>query len=795
MKIFNLLLLSLIPQLIYAQQNHPHKANYSLAAKFSASNTRNLVYSTSVMPQWLKKSNRFWYTYTTSEGRRWYIVNPEKKEKQEMFDRDKMAADLTTILKKPYDAQSLPDLYLHFTDNEDGFRFAMLGKEDKILNLEYNFQHKKTRLLNNKVLQPTRRYKPGWASVSPDGNTVVFARGYNLYAVNKQDFEKLTVNFRDTTVKEKQLTTDGIKDFGYGKAETGAEDRFNRSAVTVHWSPDSKYFAVVKLDSRKVKELWTINSLAMPRPSLHTYKFQMPGDTGGYQRHLVLYDLAQSKQKVLRFNLTEDQSVSLWEWPNWKARVQKGEFSSSVWIGNNKKFYFTRITRDLTGVDVMEVDVQTGNVKTIIAESMHTYLETQSFALVNNDKELIQWSERDGWGHFYLYHSNGTLKNRITAGPWHCNDIVHIDERKRILYFTANGRESGEDPYYKHFYKVNFDGTGLKLLNPGNFDHRISPNKQMTYFVDNFSRVNTAPVSTLYDINGKKLLELEKADLSTLFAHGYKFPEIFKVKAADGITDLYGVIYKPFDFDSTKTYPVVQYVYPGPQKEAVQKSFVMPSDMIDRLAQIGLIVVTVGNRGGSPERSKHYHNFGYGNIRDYGLADKKAALEQIGASRPYIDMKRIGIHGHSAGGAMSASAILTYPNFYKVAISSSGNHDNTIYNRWWNEKYNGRKLQINKQGDTTYTYTVHKNAELAKNLKGRLLLTTGEADDNVHAANTFRMAKALMNANKRFDMHVFPGAGHNYGMMNEWFFWRVADYYSQWLLGDFSQPINVTELN
>jgi len=299
----------------------------------------------------------------------------------------------------------------------------------------------------------------------------------------------------------------------------------------------------------------------------------------------------------------------------------------------------------------------------------------------------------------------------------------------------------------------------------------------------------------LYDNTGKKIMDLETADFSRLWETGYKFPQPFKVKADDGITDLYGVMYKPFDFDSTKKYPIVAYVYPGPQTESVNKSFGRGMDRVDRLAQLGFIVITVGNRGGHPARSKWYHNFGYGNLRDYGLADKKAAIEQLADRYKFIDIDRVGIHGHSGGGFMSTAALLVYPDFFKVAVSSSGNHENNIYNRWWSEKHHGVREQVSEKGDTSFVYNIEKNSELAKNLKGHLMLATGDIDNNVHPANTIRMANALIKANKRFEFVLLPGQRHGYGDMTEYFFYMMADYFSKWLLGDFSQPVDIIEMN
>ena len=363
-------------------------------------------------------------------------------------------------------------------------------------------------------------------------------------------------------------------------------------------------------------------------------------------------------------------------------------------------------------------------------------------------------------------------------------EIEGVDEKTRTVYFTANGKEAGEDPYHLHFYKAGLDGSGVKLLNSGDFDHAVVLDDANKFFINNSSRVNTVPVSALYDANGKKIMELEKADLSALMQAGYKFPEPFTAKADDGVTDLYGVMYKPFDFDSTKKYPIIAYVYPGPQTESVNKAFGRSMDRIDRLAQFGFVVVTLGNRGGHPSRSKWYHNYGYGNLRDYGLADKKAAVEQLADRFKFIDINRVGIHGHSGGGFMSTAAMLVYPDFFKVAVSSAGNHDNSVYNRWWSEQHHGVKEVIGDKGDTSFLYNIEKNPDLAKNLKGHLMLSHGDVDNNVHPSNTIRMANALIKANKRFDLVLLPGQRHGYGDMTEYFFWRQADYFAEHLLGD-----------
>ncbi len=617
--------------------------------------------------------------------------------------------------------------------------------------------------------------------------------------MDSANYRKALKNEDDSTIVETQLTKDGIEDYGYGQpySETNVDREKNknkRKQVTLYWSPDSRHFATIRSDMRKVKDLWVINNVADPRPTLETYKYHMPGEKEAPVRELMLFDFAGKTQKKIETALFKDQELQLWSAPA-KQSMRDDDYRPTLWHGTNEKLYFSRTSRDLKRIDVCVLDIANAKPRVLIEERMNTYVELRRPGLINGGKEIVHWSERDGWGHFYLYNENGQLQRQLTSGPWHAEDIEGIDDKTRTLYFTANGREANEDPYQLHLYRVQLDGSGLRALNPTEGDHAVNMDDANRYFVDNFSKVNAIPQSAVYDINGKKLMDLEKADFSRLFEAGYKFPQPYKVKADDGITDIYGVMYKPFDFDSTKQYPIIAYVYPGPQTEAVNKAFARGMDRIDRLAQMGFIVVTMGNRGGHPSRSKWYHNYGYGNLRDYGLADKKAAIEQLADRHSFIDINRVGIHGHSGGGFMSTAAMLVYPDFFKVAVSSAGNHENNIYNRWWSEKHHGVKEQVSDKGDTTFLYAIEKNSELAKNLKGRLLLVTGDIDNNVHPANTIRMANALIKANKRFDFMLLPGQRHAFGDMTEYFFWLMADYYAQWLLGDFSQGVDMVEMN
>ncbi|MDH4217315.1 MAG: DPP IV N-terminal domain-containing protein [Candidatus Aminicenantes bacterium] len=833
------------------------KANYELPARFTPNKMKKLVFSTYVDAHWLKHSDRFWYIFETCEGKSFVIVDPAKKQKLPIFDNIRIAALLTEMTKDPYDAKHLPIETIKFIKNDKFIYFKVLKNKDvleaekrkeqqekkkekqdkkeeekqekqekdikketekekekekeksavekakeesrKYHHFEYELATRKLTLLEDYVDEPER---PRWASISPDGNIIVFGRHHNLYYMDKENYEKWLNNPDDETIKENQLTTDGEEYYSYhdreGRGETNVDKEKNkdkRKPARIIWSHDSKKFAMIRNDSRKVKDLWVINSIANPRPTLETYKYHMPGEKEAPQAEILIFDLEKKDKLKVNAERFKDQTLYIMT-ARYPVNTRDDDYRAPLWLSETPdKLYFSRTSRDLKRIDVCSADTATGEVTNLIEERLNTYVEIRRLGFIANGKELVHWSERDGWAHFYLYDGEGNLKKPLTSGPFHCEDIVGIDENARVLYFLANGREEGEDPYYLHLYRVNLDGTGLQLLNKDNFNHRVFMNDSNLYFVDNFSRVDTAPQAILRDNRGNPLMELGTTDLSALQEAGFQFPETFKVKADDGITDLYGVMFKPYHFDENKKYPIIAYVYPGPQTESVDKSFSTRGDRTWRLAQFGFIVVTVGNRGGHPSRSKWYHNYGYGNLRDYGLADKKATIEQLAARHPYIDLEKVGIFGHSGGGFMSTAALLVYPDFFKVAVSSAGNHENNIYNRWWSEKHHGVREVVDEEGNITFEYDIDKNSEVAKNLKGRLLIVTGDIDNNVHPANTIRLAHALIKANKRFDFFLFPGQRHGFGDMDEYFFWLRADYFCKHLIGDYSQDVDIEELN
>lgn len=788
------------------QERMVRTPNYELAERFSAKRIGQMVFSTSVRPVWFRNGDKFLYAWKTSDGTQYYIADPKAGKTEPVFDIDKLAMQITEIMRDPFDAKHLPISNISIDPENDGIlKFDIKSTKEKTdttgkatgEKLTYHFRYE---IAGKKLTYDTADKKekyPDWANVSPDGLTGVYMKNSNLFYMDTLNLRKAAEDPKDSTLVEHRITSDGYKDFCYGinnysgNTETDTTKRVFPSELV--WSPDSRHIAVMRWDMAPLKDFWVINSLTQPRPTLETYKYQMPGEPGP-KGHLYVFSTSDWTSRQVKINAFKDQDLIMQPDVH-TTDDQFDEFYGSRWLGDDNGFYLTRMSRDLKRMDICYVGVDSDSTRTVISERMNTYVESRQTRLLDGGRKMIHWSERNGWANLYLYNADGTLIRNLTEGAYHVDDVLAVNEKEGYVLFRACGKEKGENPYQMHVYRVSLQGGEPKMLDIPDMNIDAIASDDGKYFIANYSRVDCKPASALFDATGKKVCDLGEADFSLLFAAGYKFPERFKVKAADGITDLYGAIYKPFDFDSTKVYPICDYVYPGPQVEANNISWSRGFTRTDRLAQLGFIVITVGNRGGHPDRSKWYHNYGYGNLRDYGLEDQKYAIQQLGARYSWIDLNRVGIHGHSGGGFMSTAAMLKYPDFFKAAVSCAGNHDNSIYNRWWSEQHHGITEKV-EAGDTTFVYSIETNPEIASNLKGHLMLVHGDIDNNVHPANTIRVVNALIRANKRFDMLILPGQRHGFGDMNEYFFWRMADYYCEWLRGSSKRDeVNIKEMN
>lgn len=471
-------LLVLLSFTVNAQFTAHQKANYELAARFSPKKLEKMIFSTAVDPHWMKTGNKFWYTYETTSGKKWYIVDPVKLTKTPMFDNDKLAAAITRIVKDPFDGKHMSLDNLKFVKEEQWISFevkstaeetkkdttkkATAAKEKKTFYFEYN-------IASDSLVELTDfkkpKAKPSWANQSPDQKWVVYAKNFNLYRMDSANLRKAIANEDDSTIVEEKLTEDGIENYGYGESygETNVEktaNRKKRKSVFVMWSPDAKYFTIVRTDSRNVKDLWVINSIAEPRPTLETYKYHMPGEKEAPQRELMVFEMASKKMTKINTSLFKDQEISVWA-ANADKRNRDDQFRPMIWLGDNTRFYFSRTSRDLKKIDICALDLTTQHVTVLVEERLNTYVEIRKPYFFNNGKEFIHWSERDGWAHLYHYDVSGKLKSQITSGPWHVEDIESVDEKNRTVYFTANGKEADEDPYYLHLYKAGLDGLSL----------------------------------------------------------------------------------------------------------------------------------------------------------------------------------------------------------------------------------------------------------------------------------------------------------------------------------------------
>lgn len=621
--------------------------------------------------------------------------------------------------------------------------------------------------------RPTGGPAAGNSALSPDASKEVFIKDFNLWV---RDLK---------TQKETQLTIDGVKDFGYATDNAGWT---HSDRAVVLWSPDSKKVATFQQDQRNVSDMYLV-STNVGAPKLDAWKYPLPQDKEIIKIHRVIIDVDTAKVTRLKLppddrrgTLCDDISCG-------------GSFDDNEWSADSSKLAFVSTTRDHKSAKLRVADAATGDVKDIYTETVKTQYEsgqgTVNWKYLPATNEFIWYSERDDWGHLYLYDlATGQVKNQITKGNFVVTRLVRKDDKARVIWFEANGREKGRDPYFSHLYRVDFDGKNLTLLTPEDGNHQIVWSPDGTYFIDTFSKPDVAPVSVLRDSAGKLVANLETANIDRLKAAGWKPPTPITVKSRDGKWDLYGLMFTPTNLDRGKKYPVINYIYPGPQGGGVGTRNFGPSRGDNQaLAELGFVVVVIDGTC-NPDRSKSFHDICYGNMADNTLEDQIAGLKELAQKHPYMDLTRVGVWGHSGGGFATAAAMFRFPDFYKVGISESGNHDNRNYEDDWGERYIG--LMTGPDGKPTTAvddskvksnYTDQANQNFAKNLRGKLLLAHGNIDDNVPPGNTYLVVDALIKANKDFDLLILPNARHGYGPSSYYMMRRRWDYFVKNLLG------------
>jgi dienelactone hydrolase/Tol biopolymer transport system component len=752
---------------VYAQQDNALTTkDYEQAESLMGYNTQQFIDHGSVNPEWLP-GDKFWYRSLIRNGSEFILVDPSKGIRTAAFDQQKLATALSTATGRNYSPWMLPFQFFTYSPDSKSISFRIDKKQWKCDLQTYSCSADSSSQLSGTSSESNeeRRFRAGGRGnevLSPDGSKTAFIKDYNLWV-------------RDVKTRhETQLTTDGVKDFGYATDNAGW---IHSDRPTLRWSPDSKKIATYKQDQRKVGDMYLV-STNVGHPILTSWKYPLPGDKEipMIQRCIINVDTP----KVIFFNMPFDPHRATLS----DNISSSGTFDDVDWSNDDSQLAFVSTSRDHKQEKFRIANTTTGDIREVFEEDVATQYESGQGAInwryLSKTNEIIWYSEKDNWGHLYLYDATtGKLKNQITKGDWVVTRLIKVDEKNRVVYFIADGTET-ENPYFSRFYKIGFDGKNLTLLTPEAGTHQVTLSPSGNYFVDSYSKPEIPPVTVLRDINGKLITQLEKTDVSRLTATGWKPPTPISVKAHDGKTDLYGLMFTPTHLDPKKKYPVVDYIYPGPQGGSVGSwAFSASRGDHQSLAELGFIVVVIEGTS-NPLRSKTYHDMYYPNMSENTLPDQVTGIRQLAQRYSYMDTSRVGIWGHSGGGFATAAAMFRYPDFFKVGISESGNHDNRNYEDDWGERYIGL---LTKNADSTDNYTAQANELYAKNLKGKLMLAHGMMDDNVPATNTMLVIDALEKANKDYDLVIFPNSAHGFGNFSAYMMRRRWDYFVKNLLG------------
>ncbi|MBW3655333.1 MAG: S9 family peptidase, partial [Gemmatimonadetes bacterium] len=690
--IHGLALLLLLTAPAAAQQTRQLTAqDYARAERFLGANTAPLVSGTAGRPTWLE-DGRFWYRATTPGGSAFFVVDPARRTREALFDPTRLASALAAVSGRPVQANQIPPFELA----KDSRSITVRAQ-----NREWScdLQAYTCAPADSSAAAPGA---PENSSVSPDGRRAAFIRDFNLW---EKDL---------ATGVETQLTTGGVRDFGYATNNAGW---VHGDDPVLTWSPDSRQIATFQHDGRGVSDMYLV-STNVGAPRLEAWKYPLPGDSVIFRIHRVIVSRgADGRPRVVRLNMPPDQHRST---VSDHVQCSGGTLCDLQWYPDGSHVAFVSSSRDHKTAWFRVANAQTGEVRTLFEERSQTQLGDASFnealwRVLPKSNELIWWSQRDDWTHLYLYDlATGRLKNRITTGEGNVMDIVRVDEASRTIYFMAQGREQGRDPYFQHLYRVGFDGRGLRLLTPENAHHSVTVSPDGRYFVDTYSTPDTPPVTVLRDATGRVVQTLERADISRLLATGWRPPTPIRMKGRDGTTDIYGLMYTPSNLDSTRTYPIVNQIYPGPQTGSVgSRSFSPARGDNQALAELGFIVVQIDGMG-TPGRSKAFADAYYGRMGDNTLPDQVAGMRELARRHRFIDIDRVGIWGHSGGGFATAAAMFRHPDFFDVGVAQSGNHDNRNYEDDWGERYHAMLV---KNGETD-NYAQEANQTHAANLRG-----------------------------------------------------------------------------
>ena len=734
--------------------------DYARAERMLRQYTAPMVFRASVSPQWMDDGT-FWYRVDTQAGHEFVRVFPEarRNRRRPAFDHGRLAEALGNVTGKTYTAATLPFNTFDFGGDDSSISVTF---DDSA----YSCDLRRYRCDRTGDAERTRggggfRFRP-LEIQSPDGTREAFVRDHDLWV-------------RDlATGAERQMTFDGEEDYGYATNNAG----WTRSdSPVLLWSPDSRKIATFRHDGRGVSMMHLVNT-QQGAPELQSWRYPFPGDSLIFRIERVVIHVDDARMVRLQMPPDDHRSTIT------DHIVDGGQWADIEWSDESDRLFFVSSSRDHKVATLREADPETGEVRDIHTEVEDTFYESGynqiNWTAFEGSEEFVWYSQQDDWGHLYLHDlQTGALKNRITSGPWKVLAVQRWDPEERVILFTGAGREEG-DPYFQYLYRVDFDGSDLRLLTPDSLNHSISFSPDYRYFIDTASSPTTPQVITLRSTeDGRSVVELERADISQLVASGWKPPIPFTVKARDGQTDLYGLMYTPTNLDPNRRYPILNYLYPGPQSGSVgSRSFTPARSDKQAVSELGFVVVELDAMG-SPMRSKSFHEAYYGNMGDNGLPDQITGIEQLAGRNRFMDLDRVGIWGHSGGGFASTAGVLRYPDFYKVAVSGAGNHDNATYEDDWGEKWQGL---LERYPDGTTSYDNQANHLLVDNLKGKLLIAHGSMDSNVPQNNTLLLAEALMNAGKDFDMLIFPNSGHGFRQGDYWMR-RRWDYFVRHLIG------------